>query len=402
MSRMNLSLDSPVLSEGTIYDTQPIYEFDLEQCLEDGYTNGKNGFFNKIMVDSEDKISVCRLDISGAGLNRYFSTNMPHRPWDEGDVLQSRISPYVLQNDNYTPDPNYYNFETISTTDNPVATPPDDWGTASNYFTDEYNSITVSNVPYSYKRYINVRAKGNSVPTWAAGAHNYFKDTGRNAIKSYYTAADYSFGVYRCSSDSGSSGGPIMVAVGCDSSEISGAPLGGRGQGIMFTKPSGGMCSYYLNNDVNHDPVGYGGSSSMQSLSYNTYSENATKKLAYLQGTNPGEAASNCVLCFIHFTYNDPDPNHYQFDTNYYGVALITHNSLAENNVPTRIQMYGISSDFWGASIIGGGGGESIWGNDGPPAVPQGGSGSWSAPSDNRGDPDGDGVLDIVSNWGGY
>lgn len=389
MSRMRLCLDSPLLPEGTVYDDpQPIYDFDFEQAVADGLSlSGAN--LNKILADN-DNVSMCRFEISGVTLNQYLSTNMPRTPWDEGDVLRSRISPYVQdENDVYQPDPQYYNFQLVSETSDPQPA-PDDWHDASNYFGRSLETVS----GHTYERFYNIR----KTEDWTAGSITYYKDVGRNAIKQYYTAAGYSFSVYRCGQGKSSSQeAPLRVAIGSDSMSSTQGTYSAKG--YNFTNPTDGTLQYYTTTT---DQGGSGSKQNVLGYSWSSNNWSSAKQVKVLEGTDPSLDGVNTTLVFISFRYEDPDPDHYQPDIWYYGIAMVDRNNWTERSIPTNISVIAFTSAFWGNSIINGGGGESVWGNDGPPAAPQGGNGSWNAPSDNHGDPDGTTATQTGALWGGH
>ena len=150
--------------------------------------------------------------------------------------------------------------------------------------------------------------------------------------------------------------------------------------------------------------------SSVSGYSWSSYNWSGANQVKVLEGTDPSMSGVNTTLVFISFRYEDPDPDHYQPDIWYYGIAMIDHNNWTERAIPTNISVIAFTSAFWGSSIINGGGGESVWGNDGPPAAPQGGNGNWSAPSNNRGDGTGTDIdtevnrynSDFSAAYGGY
>lgn len=82
----------------------------------------------------------------------------------------------------------------------------------------------------------------------------------------------------------------------------------------------------------------------------------------------------NIIQCGIHYTYNGQE---------YYGFAQIRFDSFADSAIPVQIDVIGLSPDFFGTSIIPGGGGGGSWGSD---TVIGGGDGVWTYGSDSRGD----------------
>lgn len=352
--RMYLTLDAPVNPDPELnqYETHQIYELDLNAAIAAGETFPKQ-LLGKSCKDTLTPVSMCEFEIQSAQLNRYLSTKIPVNPWSENDILCSRLSPYGVYTipdigDYYKPDETYYTFEPVEQTE----TAPEDWGIATNYF--EYSTQTTS--AHTWDCYYNVKYSATYDKTKV-----YYKDVHRNAIKVFYTANGYSFGVYRCGQYTANSRGPISVAIGGEAHSSSGGT-----SRYHITKPDGSILYYYNSGTSGSStacgPVNMGSS-------YNASNANKVKVLEGTDATLYGCAAS---LCFIHFQYENAD---------YYGIAIIDHTSFASYAMPTAIKVIAYTSDFWGGSIISGGDG----GNWGEPSVPAGGDGTFSAPSDNRG-----------------
>lgn len=82
----------------------------------------------------------------------------------------------------------------------------------------------------------------------------------------------------------------------------------------------------------------------------------------------------NIIQCGVHYTYQNQE---------YYGFAHIYFQSYADDAIPTKIEVIGISPDFFGTSIIPGGGGSGSWGSN---TTNGGANGTWTFPSNSRGD----------------
>lgn len=364
---MRLTLDTPVQPDPALntYDLHTIYELDLQAAITAGETI-VDPLLNKICKGTPSPVSMCKFQIDSAQINRYMSTKIPVNPWSENDILCSRISPYAVVSvpdvgDIYKPDSAYYTFEAVEQSE----TAPEDWATASNYF--EYTTQTTSS--HTWECWFNVKKSASYDKT-----KQYYKDVGRNAIKMFYTATGYSFCVYRCGQiQSSSQKGPILVSIGGES-HIS---TGGTAK-YNITKPDGTILYYYNSGDSGTSSVC--GAVTMGS----SYSGSNSEKVKILEGTDPGLYGASTSMCFVHFVYRDPeDPA--QISTDYYGIALIKHESFAAYAMPTSIKVIAFTPGFWGDSVIPGGDAGS-WGKD---AAPGGGYGTFTAPSDNRGDKDG-------------
>lgn len=365
MSRMFLYLDNPQQPTGNITATYPIYELDLQGLADASMVSWGLGGQITNAVNECYHLSG---SVNNANVNRYLSTNIPHQQWQDGSILQARISKYVLdENDIYVPDPDYYSFETV-----PIGQRPDDWGTAANYLRYVVSSnATINGQPATYRAYYNVR----KTATWNPEAQ-YVRDTNRSMIRLFYTKNGYSFGVYQGADCEGadSSCGPVFNVAGYSqySDDLS-SPSPSK---YVWCNPSGNRLQV-------------GGNSVRVQLLWYTRTDSAAEKGDMLQGYEP---AAGSYFVFVHATYDNKD---------YYGTVGIYPQSFAEETPFNQINFSLFTEDFWGDSIIAGGGGESVWGNDGPTSIPQGGNGSWNAPSDNRGDPDGTTATQTGSIWGG-
>lgn len=90
--------------------------------------------------------------------------------------------------------------------------------------------------------------------------------------------------------------------------------------------------------------------------------------------TNITTNSLNIIQCGVHYTYQNQE---------YYGFAHIYFQSYADDAIPTKIEVIGLSPDFFGESIIPGGGGSGSWGSN---TTIGGGDGTWTYGSDTRGD----------------
>lgn len=361
--RLVLKIDSANASQEhmKVFD---VYEFDLDGYLADGFTvDISSGYMNKIVkgTPTEKKVASVKFEInSNAVLYRYLSTNLPKKPTAHGDILQSQISPYtppVDPDEFYNPSA-YYVMEHVS-----GDSAPSDWGSASNYFIQQ----TKQNISgHKYHTYRNI-APGTSYDPTQTG---YYRDLYRSGILRLYTMIGYAFHVYRFGGDTGSyTGSAGILAIGGD---------GNSGNMIWdaYTSSSRSAVQVYRNNPVGttttSDPV----------QPYKTAATSSANNVKVLDCTDPSYGISNGVLTFIHFKYTDPESTHTVIDDEYIGIAMITFDSMSDDNTPTGMKVIAFTPNFWGDSIISGGGGGS-WGRD---SYTLGGDGSFNAPSDNRGD----------------
>lgn len=333
MARMLLYLDKPRQpeSESNITEVFPIYELDYNAAIEAGVD---------ITIDWDTKctnsVNDCyaiTLSSTDVNLSRYFSTNAPHQAWQDGSILKGRMSPYVQDEETgiYDLDSAYYDFEPI-----PIGTRPDDWGVASNivsYFMPP--AFTYNNVQYRYKLWYNNRKDY----TWDS-SKQYYYDKNRAIIKQFYTENGYSFGCYCGGNDYSSSGNtnsPYCCLIGYSQGTDGMDNL--SAMRYTFTNPAGTVLSY---------------TNGRAGLAMNCSSVS----------TSSNEDKANCLLgndirrswtqVFFHMVYRDRD---------YYGVLGLRCGAFSEDAPYASFYGCAFTSEFWGNSIIAGGGGEGVWGD---------------------------------------
>lgn len=360
--RMYLMLDAPLNPDPTLnnYEIHQIFEFDMDSALTDGIVSWSTYGNNRPVYNPNDGDSIWYDDFiaTSATLNRYLSTNIPNQPYMAGDIFEASMSPYVQEEGIWVPNPSYYSMDAI-----PVGERPPDWGIASNIFIYTYPAaFTYDNVEYRYQCWTNVRRNA----TYDSSAL-YYRDTARKMIKMFYTMKGYSFTLYRGGGRSGSSSySPFRYTTGgdCLGSDTS-------LEGYCFTNSSNAKLRKYNS-----------GSSGVRSdINGNTYLAGGDENKAKILTGDYPDYGAKCAI-FIHFTHDGKD---------FYGIGELNYASYSEQAVPVSMRVMAFTTDFWGDSIIAGGGGGS-WG---PISIPGGGEGTFEITrQDNRGDPDGHGVAD--------
>ena len=355
MSRMRLFFDKPRQPTGNETVTYPIYELDLQGLADAGMVSWT------LAGQVTNAVNECyhvHGSVNNATVNQYLSTNVPHQQWQDGSILQARISKYVLNENNvYVPDTEYYDFEEI-----PIGQQPDDWGTASNYLRYEVTSnATIDGQTVTYRAYFNVRKVAN----WRSD-RQYVRDKNRSIIRHFYTENGYSFGVYQgadCDGVSGSSLGPVFNVAG--DSQYS----------DNFSNPDP---TYYTWCNPSGNRLYVGGNGVRVLSPWWSRTDTAADKGKMIAGR---EVSAATFFIFVHGIYNDKD---------YYGVLCIYPQDFSETATFKQIAFSLFTSEFWGDSILPGGGGESNWGPIPDPGYPEG---SFSTNTTNVGDRDGQHIL---------
>ena len=360
MSRMKLLLDRPFLPSGNIVDVHPIFEFDIDTATTLGvidYTHNASTISNPASGDTikYDDFKIRNYSL----LNALLSTNIPHQPYMDGDIFESSMSPYILEDGIYIPNPDYYTMTAI-----PVGERPLDWGYASNIFQYSYPSaFTYEGVEYKFQCWYNVPR----TDTYSA-TDLYYRDVNRKMIRMFYTLKGYSFTLYRGGYKSGSTYSPYCEASGGDcrgrltSTSSSYA-------GYQFTNPSNARLKYGIGNNLNGNE---------------SYITSSASKANFLLGNLPEYGTQSYI--FIHYTKDNLD---------YYGICELTFDSYSESALPISCKVMTFTTDFWGDSIIAGGGGESNWGPIPNPDAPDG---TFSTNTTNVGDRDGQHILTDTGN----
>lgn len=336
MSRMRLYLDRPRQPDDNEVATYPIYELDLQGLSDAGMVSwGLRGQ----VINAASECYYLSGGVNNANVNRYLSTNIPHQQWQDGSILQARISKYFLNENNvYVPDPEYYDFEEI-----PIGQQPDDWGTASNYMKYQVlSNATIGGRTVTYRAYYNVL----QTATWDASAQ-YVRDKNRKMIRLFYTDNGYSFGVYQgADSEGGSDTGPVFNVAGYSQYSYDGSnPYESR----YIWRNSGGARLRVGGNII-----------SFQSA---CYSRGLPPSIVgdVLAGNN---SVARSYYIFVHAVYNDKD---------YYGTLYIYPNDQTEFATFNQINFALYTGEFWGKSITTGGY-DGKWGDD---SIAAGGNGSF-------------------------
>lgn len=346
MSRMLLYLDKPRQPSDNITAIYPIYEFDYQQAVTDGISLSLSAGRVRQQIIPDRTAWYAKITCENVSvLNRYLSTNIPHQMWHEGSIFKTRISPYVLDGQGiYIPNPEYFNFRAID-----VGVRPDDWGLKPYY---QYK-IPSAVSGYSYRLYYNVKRSA----AWDASAIYYtLDDRNSDMAKVFYTESGCRWNMWYGGDNTTSTGSPFRLTTYGDATD--------------------NLSFYNQNNDSLSWQGASGGWSGCTGTSFSAANQTAANKALILQGNNL--TYGNQVAFFIHFTASTNDG-----DKEFYGVAATQSNSFADNAQPTYLYIWAFTEEFWGDSIIAGGGNEGVWGDV---STTGGGNGSFSFVSDNRGD----------------
>lgn len=360
MSRMFLYFDKPRQPSGNETATYPIYELDLQGLADAGMVSWD---LSGQVTNAVNECWHVSGSVNNANVSRYLSTNVPHQQWQDGSILQAKISKYVLNENNvYVPDPEYYDFEEV-----PIGQQPDDWGTASNYLRYEVTSnATIDGQTATYRAYYNIRRIATWISDW-----QYVRDKRRSMIRLFYTENGYNFGVYQ--------------GADCNGYDEAGPVFNAAGYSQMSRDFSNPIPTYYTWCNPSENLLYVGGNNVRILSPCWSRTDSAEDKGKMIAGR---EISAATFFIFVHGVYDGKD---------YYGVLCIYPQDFSETATFKQISFSLFTSEFWGDSIIAGGGGESVWGNDGPTSIPQGGNGSFSYIPNNHGDRQGEDIGALIT-----
>lgn len=361
--RMKVCLDHAIAPDNNEFQIFPIYEFDFDRAVQSGII-AWNWNSAKIWNPSgSDEIYYDDFVASSTFLNILFPANIPHQPYQNGDILGASMSPYTENDGIYEPNPNYYTMTAI-----PVGERPPDWETATNIYKYAIPpAFTYNDITYQYECWYNIRRTETYDDTAI-----YYRDVNRHMLKMMYTYKGYSFAVYRGGYFNRSSNyKPFVSSIGGDSRGYISSTTSSSYTGYYFTNADGVKLRKYnsgtsgTRSDVQGLETIVSGNENMAGILTGNYATAGTKS-----------------FIFIHYIHDSKD---------YYGIAELRYDSYSDNAQPVGCAVMTFTSDFWGDSIISGGGGGS-WGY---PSNTGGGEGTFEITrQDNRGDPDGHGVAD--------
>lgn len=346
------------------YEIYPIYELNFTDLKElTGYT----------LVETSDDVtpnankfrhwSLINNDIPSH--TDYF----PRRATEDGNILPCDTR-YNNQIDGryYMPETTTESFTEVEQSD----VQPEDWGVNPNYIT--LNNITQSFNDRPGGGFGNVNVcipePVNIYDTWDSST-TYYEDTKRFLVRKFFLEDGKSFAVSKA-----------------------GYYNSNRWRGISFG--NGTLTSFRSGwNGYDNRYIGYYFTRSDGTVIDNEY------KTEYAYGITGIDSISdtdwpmwqngkNITQFFVH--YNDGT-------TDFYGIAMAQMDNFLETAAPIALDVVAFDAQWWGASIIAGGGGSGQWTTDGPTSYVQGGQGKFHAPSDNRGTRNGSDIDYIKTKW---
>ena len=346
------------------YEIYPIYEVNFTDLKElAGYT----------AITTDDNVSpdankfrhwrVINNDIPS------HTDQFPRQPTENGNILpcDTRYN-NKIGNRYYMPQATIESFAAIE-----QAVQPEDWGSNPNYITLQNITQSFNNSPSGSFDEVKVcvPVPVNTHESWD-GSTSYYEDTKRFLVRKFFLEDGKSFAV--------SKGGYYNSNRWCGLSF-------GNGTLTSFRSGSSGYNAQY---------EGYYFTRSDGTVIDRTYkAENAYGITGVVN--NPDydwptwQNGKNITQFFIHYVENGT--------TDFYGIAIAQMDNFLETSSPIALEIVAFDAQWWGSSIIAGGGGSGQWTTDGPTSYVQGGQGSFQAPSDNHGDSSGQSAKSIASNW---
>ena len=312
------------------------------------------------MQGIDDQVHYITFDSSGTNLSSLISQVPIDAPGDPNDLCNFdpthtyadgdyRLD-YIYQDDHITLNTNIV--ETMQ-----LGVKPDDWGSNPHYFTleDVYSSVDNTRVMAAVPQ--SLEFEWNPLT-------QYYRDKSEKMVRILYLKNGYSFscskGMLEYYQDLRTYYG--SASIGC----------------TRFSGP------FTQSSPANHYQIHY-------ALTYGSditsYSAPTSGSFPYFASIHIGSANGGDYIpfqFFFHTVIGDKD---------HYGVLLIITSRATGNIASIRGTM--ISDNFWEANINPQN--QSLWGNDGPSSIHQGGQGSFDAPSDNTGNRNGTDVQTLVN-----
>ena len=346
------------------YEIYPIYELNFTELKElTGYT----------VITTDDNVSpdankfrrwtLINNDIPSH--TDYF----PRQATEDGNILpcDTRYNNLIVDR-YYMPQATLESFAAIQ-----QGVQPTDWGTNPNYvilrnieqnFNDSpgggFDSVKVS-VPIP----VNIHESWDS-------STSYYEDTKRFLVRKFFLENGKSFAISKGAYYNEDRYRGISFGDGTLTSFRSGSNgYDLQYEGYYFTRSDGTV----INRDYKTE-YGYG----ITGVDNNPDNHWPT-----------WQNGKNVTQFFIHYVENGT--------TDFYGIAMAQMDNFLETASPIALDVVAFDAQWWGASIIAGGGGQGQWTTDGPTSYVQGGRGSFQAPSNNHGDSGGQSAKSIASIW---
>ena len=347
------------------YEVYPIYEVNFTDLKElSGYT----------LVESSDNVSP-----NANKFRRWTLVNndipshtdsFPRQPTESGVILPCDTRYNNLIDDRY-----YMPHDTLASfAEIERGVRPEDWGANPNYIIlNNIDDQSFNNSPSGGFGTVKVCIPEpvNIYETWSATTR-YFEDTQRLLVRKFFLEDGKSFAV----SKGGYHNYNRWLGVSFGNGTLTSFPSGtsnydNRFIGYYFTRSDGTVIDRHYKAEYAY---GITGIDSGADYDWPTW-----------------QNGKNITQFFVHYVENGT--------TDFYGIAIAQMDNFLETASPIAIDVVAFDAQWWGASIISGGGGSGQWTTDGPTSYVQGGRGSFEAPSDNHGDSAGASAKSIASTW---
>lgn len=307
--RMRVKINSP-LGEYRIF---PIYDINAATLL------ALTGAAQDITPRTAGGHGIHKFTVENNNIYTGFVGDIPNKPENSGNIFPTRHR-YNYNLGGYKYLENWFESDDWEAVTDSV--PPDDWGTTTAYF-----RVWGGEEPVGF-RIVYPYLLGASSSSY--DRRNTYRDKKMQTSVIFYTETGARFSVYKCSIYSG----PAIISP--------------QSWGIGTAPDNTSPTDYRIQNA--------GGTV----LNNNLVISHTADRTSSTITTN----SENVVQCFIHYIYNSVE---------YYGFAHVYFNSFADSAIPTKIQVIGITPDFFGGSIISGGeSGQGTWGSNNQPTYSEG------------------------------
>lgn len=302
----------------------PIYE--LDYSILSGLPDYSGYTFNRTLSSSGAKTLYAHYSNSAGNITRFIDANIPKFNGDSGAIFPVFKYDYELGGKYYPTQWDTYVQQ---------STYPTDWNTSPNYIMYYETASTPTIQCFEPK----VIGRADSFQ-----ANTTYKDTKRLQCKILYAETGAHFGMYWGGYRSSTTSQYYKMGWVLGRPPYPANYLGER-EAYSFTDSGGSTVDY-------RDMPAYGTTGVItDGIPYTSF--------------------------FVHFKYNNDD---------YYGIAIVCYASNSGNNPPLEIWFIGLTSEFWGDSLISGGeSGQGTWGNNVNPSV---NDGTFNSTSNNVGTSD--------------
>lgn len=285
-------------------------------------------------------------------LLKNYTPKMPILCTESGSILHADLRYNTIDNGYYTyPAETWQDIEMVQT-----GVRPEDWSSNPNYIQIFQSERGFNNSPkggygtVKFKIATCINSQNESFDTTA----NYALDSKGKFLKRFTTETGYTFSC--CSAGYWNYdrwAGVLMESAGFTAYNINASTQYSYVK-HLFTRPNNTIIDYTYRSENDY---GLTGIPSNPDYNWDVWGN-----------------AKNVVSVFVHFVDNSVD---------FYGVAQIQYDTYLDTAIPIAIEVVAFDSEWWGGSIIPGGGGSGTWGS---PSTIGGGDGVWTYASSSRGD----------------